>query len=173
MSAPNGAMLPTTRRRMPTSCSFSTSCSSAARNSCFNTETSSAGRRQFSELKANKVKNSTPRSAHARTVARTASPPRLWPATRGRKRCFAQRPLPSMMMAMWRGTAPTSGIDSVVLSNFGMPSDLHQVGFLLLQQLVHLRDVPVGQLLHLILRPALLVLGDGFRLEQLLEVVVR
>jgi hypothetical protein len=31
------------------------------------------------------------------------------------KRCFAQRPLPSMMMAMWRGTAVMSGMERVEL----------------------------------------------------------
>ena len=55
------------------------------------------------------MRYSTPRSAHARTTARTASTPRRCPATRGRKRCFAQRPLPSMMMATCRGTSPCVG----------------------------------------------------------------
>ena len=43
------------------------------------------------------------------TIARTASTPLRWPATRGSSRCFAQRPLPSMMMATWRGTSPRRG----------------------------------------------------------------
>jgi hypothetical protein len=34
---------------------------------------------------------------------------------RGRKRCFAQRPLPSMMMAMWRGIARGAGTAMVEL----------------------------------------------------------
>jgi hypothetical protein len=34
------------------------------------------------------------------------------------KRFLAQRPLPSMMMAMWRGTSPTLGIACVELVNF-------------------------------------------------------
>ena len=62
-------------------------------------DTSSAGRRQFSELNANSVRNSMPRRAQASTVARTASTPLAWPATRGRCREVAQRPLPSMMIA--------------------------------------------------------------------------
>ena len=33
------------------------------------------------------------------SIRRTVSTPCLWPATRGRKRFFAQRPLPSMMIA--------------------------------------------------------------------------
>src|SRR6266702_1804644 len=35
--------------------------------------------------------------------------------TRGMKRCFAQRPLPSMMMAIWRGTRGISGMMRVEL----------------------------------------------------------
>ena len=68
-------------------------------NSRISSDTSSAGRRQFSELNANSVRNSMPRRAQASTVARTASTPLAWPATRGRCREVAQRPLPSMMIA--------------------------------------------------------------------------
>ena len=49
-----------------------------------------------------------PSSIAARTVRRTASTPFLWPTERGRPRRLAQRPLPSMMMATWRGAASTS-----------------------------------------------------------------
>ncbi len=57
------------------------------------------------------------RSMHARMIARTASTPRRCPATRGSSRCFAQRPLPSMMIATWRGTADESGMSRVELGN--------------------------------------------------------
>src|SRR5271169_1163219 len=50
----------------------------------------------------------TPRSRAAYVTVRTVSTPRRWPSIRGSPRCFAQRPLPSMMMATWRGTAPRS-----------------------------------------------------------------
>ncbi len=63
-------------------------------------DTSSFGRRQFSELKANSVRYSTPARAQPSTTARTASTPRVCPATRGKRRSVAQRPLPSMMIAM-------------------------------------------------------------------------
>src|SRR5690606_21020946 len=129
------------------------------------------GRRQFSLEKANSVRNSTPRSAHPRTVARTASAPLRCPATRGRCRFRAQRPLPSMMMAICRGTGPTSGIASVVLLNKRRPSlGLHrqQVGFLLLQDLVDLADRAIGELLHLLLGLALLILRDLLLLQHLL-----
>src|SRR5437660_1294084 len=121
--------------------------------------TSSGGRRQFSELNANSVRYSMPRSTHARTAARTASTPRLCPAKRGRWRRLAQRPLPSMMIATWRGTAPWEGTAWVELScdilSPSSPLDGHQFGFFLLQQLVDLGDVPVGRLLHLVLGAAL------------------
>ena len=56
----------------------------------------------FSLEKANRVRYSTPISAQDFTVLRTASTPRLWPLATRQKRFFAQRPLPSMMMAMAR-----------------------------------------------------------------------
>ena len=36
-------------------------------------------------------------------IASVASAPTLCPAVRGRPRCFAPRPLPSIIIAMWRG----------------------------------------------------------------------
>src|SRR5207249_202691 len=44
-----------------------------------------------------------PSSPQARTMARTLSAPARWPSMRGNRRCCAHRPLPSMMMATWRG----------------------------------------------------------------------
>ena len=38
-----------------------------------------------------------------RTTARTDFTPSPWPATRGSPRLVAHRPLPSMMIATWRG----------------------------------------------------------------------
>src|SRR5450631_950275 len=81
-------------------------------------DTSSAGRRQFSELKANRVRYSMPCVMLASITARTASTPREWPATRGRCRAVAQRPLPSMMIATCRGL-PVVG--NVVLDCSGAP----------------------------------------------------
>src|SRR5579862_1062056 len=43
------------------------------------------------------------RRAHSSTTRRTVLAPARWPAKRGRPRWRAQRPLPSMMMATWRG----------------------------------------------------------------------
>ena len=65
--------------------------------------TSAGGRFQFSTEKAYRVSAWMPRRAQVSTVVRTGSIPALWPATRGKLRWCAQRPLPSMMMAMCAG----------------------------------------------------------------------
>ena len=67
---------------------------------------SPAGRCQFSWLKANSVSTPTPASRQPSTTSRTAFMPAWCPSGRGSERPLAQRPLPSMMMAMWAGTAP-------------------------------------------------------------------
>src|SRR5271169_5936166 len=199
MRGSNTAVSPITLKRMPLSCSLATSCSRVRRKSCIRIETSSAGRRQFSLEKANRVRNSTPDSAQARTVVRTASTPRRWPAMRGNRRCFAQRPLPSMMIATCRGTVRGAGISRVELSNTGSggngrrgrfesggngwwrrsrrqlnlaPLDCQQVRFLGLEDLVDLGNIAVGKLLHVGLRVALVVLRNRVLLEQLLQVLV-
>ena len=79
---------------------------------------SDSGRDQFSELKEKIVSAEMPKSAAARTVRRKASTPRRWPSIRGKPRAAAQRPLPSIMMATWRGTSKKSfpcGIGSAAL----------------------------------------------------------
>src|SRR5579871_5755895 len=163
--------------RTPLRLSRSISFISAPWKSCMRSATSSGGRRQFSELNANSVRYSMPRSTQARTVARTVSTPRLWPATRGRWRRLAQRPLPSMMIATWRGTAPWGGTAWVELScdilSPSTPLHRHQLGFFLLQQLVDLGGVPVGHLLHLVLGAALVVFRHLLLLQRLLQVVDR
>ena len=79
-----------------------------AANSSIRTDTSSAGRLQFSrEREQRQVLDAALDAGLHRRAHRLDA--RLWPATRGRKRCFAQRPLPSMMMATWRGTSPCVG----------------------------------------------------------------
>src|SRR2546422_3202972 len=56
-----------------------------------------------------------PRSGAASTVRRTASAPARCPATRGRPRRLAQRPLPSITIATWR--EELCGIKSVLKKN--------------------------------------------------------
>src|SRR4029077_972368 len=65
--------------------------------------TSPAGRFQLSAENAYRVRAPTPSSGAASTVRRTASTPARWPATRGRPRRPAQRPLPSITMATCSG----------------------------------------------------------------------
>src|SRR5689334_9131780 len=96
-----------------------------------------------------------PSSAAPFTLRRTASAPRLWPAMRGRPRAFAQRPLPSMMIATWTGAFSVPAVDSA-----SMCSDLQDFLFLRRECVVDLLDVLVGQLLHDVGLVAMLVLGD-------------
>src|SRR5512139_1677335 len=63
---------------------------------------------------------------------------------RGMPRCVAQRPLPSMMMATWRGISFCGAFDMQRLS------DLHDLGFLGLQGRVSLLDRVIGHLLDLV-----------------------
>jgi hypothetical protein len=51
-----------------------------------------------------------------RTVRRSASTPRRWPSKRGSLRLAAQRPLPSMMMATWRGAFSRAGAGDPVIA---------------------------------------------------------
>src|SRR3954469_4869548 len=134
-------------------------------------DTSSSGRFQFSDENANTVRCSTPRLAQALMVLTSASTPCLWPKMRGMKRFFAQRPLPSMTMATWRGTsglragawaADTGGFTKRI----GL-LDSQDLGFFGVHQLVDLGDGAVGQLLDVVDQATLLVLGDVLVLEQL------
>src|SRR5919109_2883607 len=127
--------------------------------------TSSGGRFQFSEEKPNTVRNSTSNSAAARTTRRNASAPSRWPIVRGNPRAFAHRPLPSMMMATWRGTVALPAVSAaapirtaVEIGWFTL--NLHDFFFFGGQRLVDLLHVLVGQLLHLVVQNAMLVLGD-------------
>src|SRR5919107_1961680 len=125
------------------------------------------------------VRASTPSSpAVSSSGVRTATPAR-WPAARGSQRAFAQRPLPSMMMAMCRGVfsrsrgvstrrsaAPVSRIGSFFWAGFSRASYLEKLGFLIRQSCVDAFGALVGHLLELGLRPALVVLGDLTHLHQ-------
>src|SRR5690606_17964023 len=102
---------------------------------------------------------------HSRIDMRTGSTPCRWPAWRGRPRPLAQRPLPSMMIAMWRGSvmgAARSGAGS-------RASDLQDLLFLGGQQLVDLGHRLVRQFLDLVMATALVVLADELFLQRLLH----
>src|SRR5512145_1268745 len=151
---------PTMRMRTPSSASFIRYLDTATSTRPIRPETSSALRFQFSLENANTVRYSMPRSAQARTVRTSASTPCLWPKKRGMKRRLAQRPLPSMTIATWRG----------VLGSRCKRSDREDLGFLGLHEAVDLGDHAVGQALHLVLGAALLVLGGFLVLQLLLQV---
>src|SRR5699024_1990054 len=63
---------------------------------------------QFSVEKAYNVRIFTFASTAARTISLTTFIPSLCPALRESPRCFAQRPLPSIIMATWLGTLTKS-----------------------------------------------------------------
>src|SRR5690606_5032743 len=134
--------------------------------------TSSLGRRQFSVEKAQSVRYLMPSSAAWVVTRRMFSVPASWPAMRGRPRRVAQRPLPSMMMATWRGTTRSGDADaagSVVGATAAPLSDFEDLGLFVLANLVRLVDVAVGELLDLLLGAALIVFADELLLEHLLD----
>src|SRR6185436_5658971 len=121
--------------------------------------TSPAGRCQFSTENVYSVSTSTPSDEQPFTASRTLSRPARWPMSRGTPRAFAQRPLPSMMIATCRGMFPRA-ISASALRGLGVRvgkrspdrrdrrSDFHDLCSLLLQQLVDLRDEAIRHLLH-------------------------
>src|SRR5882672_2796132 len=176
--APNGTISPITLRRTLLRCRRSASCSSATMNSCRRVETSSAGRRQFSELNANKVRYSMPRSAQHLVIRRTVSTPCLWPATLGRYLFLAQRPLPSMIRAMCLGMLSGEGMSRVELLKEVMSGDISvesngdQFCFFRGDHPVDIGDMLVGELLDVVLGASFLIFRDGLVLQQLLERVI-
>ena len=92
---------PITRKR--TLLAMNISSSSESRISAMSAAISSLGRFQFSVEKVYSVKYSTPRRTASSVIRLTVSTPSLCPALLGRPRFVAQRPLPSIIMAMWRG----------------------------------------------------------------------
>src|SRR6266699_6707083 len=152
------------RGRSPSTCTVTpwsrSSAASRAMYSCsrsISADTSLDGRCQFSSEKANSVSTSTPAAIAPSTTSRTAFMPARCPSGRGRWRSRAQRPFPSMMMAMWRGTAPCPLMRA---RRSGATLDLHDLGFLGLHRGVDELQVVVVQLLHVLLGVLLLVLGD-------------
>src|SRR5688572_18593627 len=93
------------------------------------------------------------------TASRTDFIPLRCPSARGRCRSRAHRPLPSMMMATWRGTAPFNRIRARSSSEVIPCSHLHDLSLFRFQQLVDLVDEIVVQLLQILLGVLLVVLG--------------
>src|SRR2546430_4119136 len=125
-------------------------------SSSISAEISVGGRCQFSAENANSVSTSTPAAIAPSTTSRTAFIPARWPRGRGRLRSRAQRPLPSMMTATWRGTTPLPRISA---SRSSAMLDLHDLRFLRLDRLVHQLEALVVELLDVLFGVLLLVLG--------------
>src|SRR6476646_2234684 len=158
---------PMKRMRTPCRWSSATSRSSAVMNSFISAPTSSSGRPQFSLENANSVSASMPRSRQNSTQTVTARAPARWPMTRGRRRCCAQRPLPSMMTARWRGTRSGAGGEVLI-----RPSNRHQFLFLGADHVVDILDRLVGELLDVRFAARGFVFRDLLVLQQFLDVVV-
>ena len=68
-----------------------------------------------------------PRRTAWRRISRIASTPAAWPSSSDRSRCRAQRRLPSMMIATWRGSS--SG--GTVKGSVGASGDTGPIGRLI------------------------------------------
>src|SRR6266513_4727240 len=152
------------RLRSPSTCTCTlwlfnsaTSLAMYSSSKSINAEISSAGRLQFSSENAKSVRTSTPASSAPSTASRTAFIPARWPSGRGRLRSRAQRPLPSMMTATWRGTTP---LPRICASRSSAMLDLPDLRFLRLARLVHQLEALVVELLDVLFRVLLLVLRD-------------
>src|SRR5439155_19359978 len=84
---------------------------------------SARGRFQFSTENAYSVSTSMPSRADVSTTSRTESMPARWPSTRGRCRCAAHRPLPSIMIAMCAGSC--SKLTCRASASSGEPGGIH------------------------------------------------
>ena len=95
--------------------SFFVSFLSTLRNNLNSSPTSSLGRFMFSLLKAKRVRVLTPILAQCLTTLRTLCTPFWCPLGRGKPLDFAQRPLPSIIMAICFGGALTLFIDALLV----------------------------------------------------------
>src|SRR5690349_19818621 len=126
-----------------------------------------------------------PSSTAPSTASRTERRPARWPMRRGKPRRSAQRPFPSMMIAMCSGVGRLSTCSSVgaALGAAGLTmlieaaraagSNLHDFGLFLPEQLIQRSDVPVRQLLDLGLGLLGVIFGDFVLAFQLFQLVVR
>jgi hypothetical protein len=114
--------------------------------------TSSGGLSQFSLEKANMVTNRMSRCAQSSTTRRTTLTLERWPATRGKPRSRAHRPLPSMMIAT------CCGVSAMWCRKLRVRLDLHQFLFLVGHRVIDIGNVLVGELLDLVLGAPIVVL---------------
>src|SRR6266498_3317576 len=119
----------------------------------------------------------------ASTVRRSARVPARWPAPTGRRRHRAQRPFPSMMIAIERATSGSSPsgrgrsarkvLSLVRRLKVRRLLNLHDLGFLALEEVVDPRDMLVRELLHPLLGATLFIVADVPVANELLQVVHR
>src|SRR5262249_21427797 len=123
-----------------------------------------------------------PTSTAASTVRRNARAPSRCPSATGTPRAEAQRPFPSMMSAIERGTSSPArsrgepALGSALASELPAlvttgESHLHDLGLFHLQEVVDRLRVLVRDLLDLLLCPALLVVADVTVHDELLQVL--
>ena len=103
VSGGSSSIRPRSRTRAPCRTSSSVSLTMTLPRSWSRPSTSSSERPQFSRLKAYSDSTGTPRRTAWRMISRTPSTPAAWPCSSSRPFLRAQRRLPSMMMATWRG----------------------------------------------------------------------
>src|SRR5688500_4000046 len=164
---------PNTRTRTPRWCSSSASRATYSSSSDMSAVISVGGRCQFSWENANSESSSSPTSTAPATTSRTARIPDRCPNGLGMRRSRAQRPFPSMMIATCRGTAPCTRICASRSASFvdctaPSDSDFHDLGFLVLQELVDLVHVFVVEFLQILLSVLHVVFAHAV---QLLEVI--
>src|SRR4051794_8059724 len=172
---------PTKRIRTPCSWSSGVSPRMRAENIAISASTSSCGRDQFSVENEYTVSSRIPRSTASRKRALTVSAPASCPSSTGNPRCWAQRPLPSVMMATYvaligrpRPGEPPSGrlLPAKRARRARLRrSHFEDLGFLAPQQGLELLDLVVGQLLQRLFRAVLVVGARLAGVAQLLEVV--
>src|SRR2546425_9621142 len=148
---------PSTCTTTPWSRSSRTSAAMYSSSRLIRAEIWGGGRCQSSSERANSVSTSTPASIATSTTSRTAFMPARCPKGRGRLRSRAQRPLPSMMIATWRGTGP---LKRICASRSSATLDLHDLGLFGLDRRIHELEVVVVHLLHVLLGVFLLVFRD-------------
>src|SRR6185437_2987906 len=133
--------------------------------------TSVFGRFQFSDENAKSVRLARPMLLAARTTSRTAETPATWPASRGKCRLRAHRPLPSMIMATCLGrTVEAFGASAISFLAAGL-SDLHDFLLFAVKHRVDFPYVRVGDLLQFVAVFMMLVLANFMVLFEPLQKV--
>ena len=131
--------------------------------------TSVSGLPQFSLLKANKVSTSMPLSLQPFSAERTASTPARCPAGTGSPRRLAHRPLPSIIMAICRGSGRhlikfySKGLFIALLPPKQQNlSNFHQIGFFRSQCFFYLSHKIISQFLDDVLSAAFIIFRNLF-----------